>query len=386
MAVNRRRLSDVNIAKLAPAACEYTVWDTRQAGLGVRIRPSGHRSFVYWRKGEDGARRITLGSATLMNVEEARSQCLAIESGVRSCQAQRRRVPTFAEFAAGPGRSCFDRGKPSTRKVAARVVAARLLPAFGALPLDRISRAGVTRWFDECSRSTPGAANRALNLLGRILNHAIICGHIQANPARGIKWNPGAKLTRFLSREEVRRLHHALDRHDHVRPSRARQADVIRLLLLTGCRKSEILTLRWQDVDGDTLNLIDAKTGPRRVYLNAPARAILARQPRAGSFWVFPSPIDSGRPLYSDLPLWYSVRNEAGIEDVRLHDLRHTVASHAVLQGVPLPVVSRLLGHKRPSMTLRYAHVGDRETEAAAERIGEAIARALRVGATGSNG
>ena len=386
MAVNRRRLSDVNIAKLAPAACEYTVWDTRQAGLGVRIRPSGHRSFVYWRKGEDGARRITLGSATLMNVEEARSQCLAIESGVRSCQAQRRRVPTFAEFAAGPGRSCFDRGKPSTRKVAARVVAARLLPAFGALPLDRISRAVVTRWFDECSRSTPGAANRALNLLGRILNHAIICGHIQANPARGIKWNPGAKLTRFLSREEVRRLHHALDRHDHVRPSRARQADVIRLLLLTGCRKSEILTLRWQDVDGDTLNLIDAKTGPRRVYLNAPARAILARQPRAGSFWVFPSPIDSGRPLYSDLPLWYSVRNEAGIEDVRLHDLRHTVASHAVLQGVPLPVVSRLLGHKRPSMTLRYAHVGDRETEAAAERIGEAIARALRVGATGSNG
>ena len=378
MAAKRRRLTDANTARLTPAASEYTVWDTRQAGLGVRVRPSGHRSFVYLRKGEDGVRRITLGPAALMGVEEARRGCLAIESGARPDRAQRSEVPTFGDFVAGPGRSCFERGKPSTRKVAARVVAVRLLPTFGSLPLDRITHAAVTRWFDECSRTTPGAANRALNLLSRILNHAIVCGHLQSNPARGIKWNPGAQLTRFLSREEVRRLHHALDRHDrHGRLSRTRQADVIRLLLLTGCRKSEILTLRWQDVDGDTINLIDAKTGPRRVFLNAPARAILERQPRSGSAYVFPAPSNPGRPLSSLLPLWRSVRREAGIEDVRLHDLRHTVASHAVLQGIPLPVVSRLLGHKRPSMTLRYAHVGDRETEAAAERIGVAIAQTL---------
>ena len=377
MAVMRRRLTDANVAKLAPAVREYTVWDTRQAGLGVRVRPSGHRSFVYRRKGEDGARRITLGPAALMGVEEARRGCLAIESGARPDQAPRDKVPTFGEFVAGPGRSCFERGKPSTRKAQARVVSVRLLPAFGSLPLNRITRADVTRWFDQCSRATPGAANRALNLLSRILNHATVCGHLQTNPARGIKWNPGAKLTRFLSREEVRRLHHALDRHDHARPSRARQADVIRLLLLTGCRKSEILTLRWQDVDGDTLNLIDAKSGPRRVFLNAPALAILERQPRSGSSYVFPAPSKPGRPLSHHLPLWRLVRKEAGIEDVRVHDLRHTHASHAVLQGVPLPVVSRMLGHKRPSMTLRYAHVGDRETEEAAERIGMAITQAL---------
>ena len=88
-------------------------------------------------------------------------------------------------------------------------------------------------------------------------------------------------------------------------------------------------------------------------------------------------PLDPGRPLSSDLPLWYEVRREAGIEDVRLHDLRHRFASHAVMQGVPLPVVSRLLGHRNPAMTLRYAHVGDREIEAAAERVGSAVARAL---------
>ena len=377
MAVKRRRLTDANIARLSPAAREYTVWDTRQAGLGARVRPSGHRSFVYWRKGEDGARRITLGSAALLSVEEARRQCLAIESGARAARTQRREVPTFEEFVEGPGRSCFERGKPTTRKVVARIVSLRLLPAFGSLRLDRITRATVTRWFDECSRTTPGAANRALNMLNRILSHAIVCGHLQTNPARGIKWNPSAKLTRFLSSEEVRRLHHALDRHDSARPSRARQADVIRLLLLTGCRKSEILTLRWQDVDEDTINLVDAKTGPRRVFLNVQARAILERQPLSGSVYVFPASTDPGRPLSRDLPLWRTVRREVGVEDVRIHDLRHTFASHAVLQGVPLPVVSRLLGHKHPSMTLRYAHVGDRETEAAAERIGVAISRVL---------
>ena len=252
-----------------------------------------------------------------------------------------------------------------------------MLPAFGTLPLGRIDRAGVTRWFDEYSRTAPGGANHALDLLRRILNQAVACGHLQTNPARGMKRNPRPKLTRFLSREEIRRLHRALDDFVHARPSRTRQADIIRLLLLTGCRKSEIVNLRWQDVDGETLNLTDTKTGPRRVFLNAPARAILERQPRSGSAWVFPSPFDPGRPLSLDLPLWYAARKRAGIEDVRLHDLRHTFASHAVLQGVPLPAVSRLLGHKHPSMTLRYAHVGDTETEAAAERIGAAIAQAL---------
>ena len=144
--------------------------------------------------------------------------------------------------------------------------------------------------------------------------------------------------------------------------------------------------MRWQDIDGNTLNQVDAKGGPRTVLLSVPARAILERQPRSGSAYVFPSPLDPGRPVSSGLPLWREVRKRAGIEDVRLHDLRHTFASHAVLQGIPLPVVSRLLGHRRPSMTLRYAHVGDRETEAAAERIGVAIARALNGSEVSSSG
>ena len=134
------------------------------------------------------------------------------------------------------------------------------------------------------------------------------------------------------------------------------------------------MRLRWSEVDGDRLLLADAKTGPRTVPLNSRARNVLDRQPRGNSPFVFPSPRDPSRPRGPHLGLWYRVRREAGIEDVRLHDLRHTHASHAVMNGVPVPVVSRLLGHSSVSMTLRYAHLGDREIEEAAERVGLAVA------------
>ena len=330
-------------------------------------------------RGEDGARRITLGSAALTSVEEARSKCLAIESDAWRDETERISVPTFGEFVAGPGQACIERCKPSTLKAVRWVLNAQLLPAFGSLPLDRITPAGVNRWFDEYSRTAPGGGQSRVEPAspnseprGRVRPSSDESGsEREAEPP------PEAHpLSVARGRSVVFTV--CWTRYDHARPSRVQQADVIRLLLLTGCRRGEILTLRWQDIDGDTLNLVDAKTGPRRVFLNAPARAILERQPRLGRAYVFPSPVDSKRPLSCNLRLWYSVRREAEIEDVRLHDLRHTYASHAVLQGIPLPVVSRLLGHKHPSMTLRYAHVGDKETEAAAERVGVAIASALK--------
>ena len=158
------------------------------------------------------------------------------------------------------------------------------------------------------------------------MNHAIARGHIETNPTRGLKRNPRPKLTRFLSREEIGRLHEVLDRYEAKRPSSKAQADIIRLLLLTGCRKSEILNLRWREVDGDTLELEDSKTGPRKVLLSPEARTIVERQPRSGSPWVFPSPANRTRARV-DLSLWKKVRKLAGIVDVRLHDLRHTCAS-----------------------------------------------------------
>ena len=134
------------------------------------------------------------------------------------------------------------------------------------------------------------------------------------------------------------------------------------------------MRLRREEVKEDRIELADSKTGPRTVLLNAPARKILRRHMAQGNGpWVFPSVRDPARPQGHSLNLWYRVRDEAGIGDVRLHDLRHTVASQAALTGIPLPVIARLLGHSDVSMTMRYAHVGDREIEAAAERVGRHI-------------
>ena len=377
----KTRLTDAGIAKLKPATREYTVWDARMPNLGVRVRPSGHRGYVYFGRVDGRAKRLTLGPAALKTVAEARRECLEIEVAEKSGDRvgiARSEVPTFATLVAGPWKSaCFDRYKPATQKSLRGSLRTQLLPTFGDRPLDRIDRRLVNRWFDDYSRTAPGGANHTLDAFRRIMNHAIVLGHIETNPACDIKPNPRTALTRFLTREEIARLHRVLDGYTSDRASRRRQANIIRLLLLTGCRKGEIVNLRWREVDGDSLNLADSKTGPRGVFLNAPARAIIERQPQTESPFVFPSPRDPERACSPNLPLWYSIRRQAGIEDARLHDLRHTFASHAVLRGIPLPVVSRLLGHKQPSMTLRYAHVGDRETEAAAERIGVAIERAL---------
>ena len=142
----------------------------------------------------------------------------------------------------------------------------------------------------------------------------------------------------------------------------------------------EILKLRWSEVDGDRLDLGDSKTGPRRVWLSQAAQAILASQPRAASSYVFPSSRHPDKPLSHTLCLWRRARKEAGLDDVRLHDLRHTVASQAVARGVPLSTVPRMLGHADPTMTLRCAHVGDRDLQDAAERIGKVIEVAMETG------
>ena len=286
-------------------------------------------------------------------------------------------APTFQEYVVGAWKSaCYERCKPSTRKRMDSALKTQLLPAFGGCPLDRIEPGAVHAWFDGYSRVAPGGANRTLDMLRQILNSAVACGYMGTNPTRGLTRNPRKKLTRFLSRTEVDRLHAALDAHQG-RGSGRQQAEIIRLLLLTGCRKGELVHLRWSEVDEDVLRLTDSKTGPRTVFLSAQARAILARQPRTHCPYVFPSLDDPSQTRSTDLSLWRKVRRQAGIEDVRLHDLRHTFASHAVMRSVPIPVLSRLLGHSRARITLRYAHVSDREIETAAERVGVAIAAVL---------
>ena len=285
-------------------------------------------------------------------------------------------VPTFADFVAGVWETdCYACCKPSTQRRVDGLLRTQLQPRFGSTVLTEIQPEQVHAWFDLYSCTAPGGATRALDVLRQILNHAMALGLLPRNPADGVRPNPRTRPTRFLSRAEIDRLYAALRSH-RGRGSGRQQCDIIRLLLLTGCRKGELVSLRWSEVDDDVLNLADTKTGPRTVFLNTPARAILWRQPRVGPY-VFPAPKNPSAPRSSELSVWRKVRRSAGLDDVRLHDLRHTFASHAVISGVPIPVVARLLGHSHVRMTLRYVHVSDRDTQDAAERVGSAISEVL---------
>jgi len=378
----RLKLTDAAIARLRPREREYTVWDNRIAGLGVRVRPTGGRSWVLLLDTGGRTKRVSLGPVSTKKVAEARREAVGRHTGPQPEQATGPAVPLFRDFVAGPWKEAhFDRYKPSGQETVSGFLRRRLLPAFGAKPLDRITPARVRQWFDRYSRTAPGGANRAFDILRQIMNFAVACGHVGTSPTGGIERNRRPALTRFLSREEIARLHEVLD--TQTREGNRQQADIIRLLLLTGCRKSEITGLCWSEVHQDILALADSKTGPRTVPLGSQARAILDRQPRTDSPFVFPSPHDLARPRSPDLGLWYRVRREAGIEDCRLHDLRHTMASHAVMNGVPVPVVSRMLGHSNVQMTMRYAHLADRDIEAAVERVGKAVGALMDIGGTG---
>lgn len=366
------RLTNARAKRLKPSASEYSVRDRAVPSLSVRVYPSGTRTWTC----AVGGRKVSLGRVDLVSVDDARRESLRLQvDGIESA----RDVTTYREFALGVWRnSWLDRCKPTTVRGRDHVLTRRLLPEFGPLRLDRITRHDVQEWFDAYSKSAPGGANSALRVLRQSLKFAVERGLLASNPAGSVLPNRRPKLSRFLSRDEIRRLHSALDRH--AGGHRSTQADIIRLLLLTGCRKSEIVRLKRREVDGDRLRFEDGKTGPRTVILSPEAREIIERRMDASGEFLFPSPVDPEKPVSGNLNLWYEIRRDIGIEDVRLHDLRHSYASQCVMEGVPLQIVSRLLGHSQSAMTLRYAHVSDRDVEAAAERVGAQISELLACG------
>ncbi|WP_424833213.1 tyrosine-type recombinase/integrase [Ruegeria sp.] len=365
------RLTDARSKQFKPTAREYSVQDKAVPSLSLRVYPTGTKT---WTCIVDG-RKVSLGRVELMPVEDARRACLRLQvDGV----APSKDLPTYRVFVEDVWRETWSsKCKPTTIKGRDYVLTRQLLPAFGSLRLDLITRKSIEKWFGAYSATAPGGANHALQLLRQSLNFAIERGLIDSNPAGFVLPNRRPKLTRFLSRDEIARLNAALDQYADGRGSI--QADIIRLLLLTGCRRNEIVRLRRFEVDGNRLRLIDSKTGPRTVYLSPEARKIIERRMTVTGEYLFPSPLDPERPISKNLCLWYRIRRDIGIEDVRLHDLRHSYASQCVMAGIPLPVVSKLLGHSDCAMTLRYTHAADKDVEAAAERIGARIAKLLKI-------
>ena len=226
------------------------------------------------------SRRLSLGPVSLKTVAEVRRECHARKAEPEATGAPRRVAPLFRDFVEGAWKEAhFEGYKPSTRKGVRSLLDRQLLPAFGSKPLDRITLAHITRWFDRFSWTAPGNANHALDLLTQIINFAIARGHLETNTARAVKRNRRQTLTRFLSREEISRLHTVLARQ--TRHGSREQADIIRLLLLTGCRRSEILRLRWSEVDRDRLVPRRRQDGAQGSCLSIPRPGAFSNAERA---------------------------------------------------------------------------------------------------------
>lgn len=395
---------------LAPdGGTETVLWDTEVKGFGVRARAAGGKSYIlHYRAGAGrGAalRKLTIGKhGSPWTPEMARAEAkrllaeVAADRDPATARQEERNALNFGELIdlyliEGAGHK-----KASTLKADRGRIEHHLRPLLGKLRADRIGRTEIERMRNAVAAGKTaekvgsgdkrrpgsvaiggkGAAAQGVALVSSIYAFAIGRGLCGDNPARGVKKAPVRKVERFLSEAEIARLAETLDAEAQHSGNPFPPA-AIKLLLLTGCRKGEIANLRWDHVDfeRECLRLPDSKTGAKVVYLNAPARALLRELPRmADSGRVIPGMRANGAGPAID-KVWSRVRNEAGLSDVRLHDLRHSFASVGAASGLSLPIIGALLGHKHATTTARYAHLSADPLRAANDAVGARIAAAM---------
>ena len=367
------RLTQRCVDALRPRRKVRDVRDVELKGYGVRVMPSGaKRYFVHT---QHRGRRVwkTVGDAAAMTEPDARARARAMLAALRDDGDSGTQAPGEALFET-VAEEVFvlygRRWKPRTLEVNRTYLRCQILPFFAGRPIAAIARDEVQQWFRSL-HATPAAANRSAPILSVVMQQAEAWGYRpeNSNPCKGVRRYRQGRSERFLSPEEYRRLGRVLDNHAADRPL---HAAAVRLLLLTGCRKSEVVTLEWRFYRDGNLYLADSKTGPRTVWLCRAARATLDRLPRR-SRCVF-HVAGGGMPKGWLDRFWSRVRIEADLQDVRLHDLRHSYASMALLNGESIRAVGRLLGHEKPSTTLKYAHLSDASVREAVDALAPVLA------------
>lgn len=379
----RRAFLDGNFArrKRHQRKAQYEIWDTVIIGFGMRVMPSGKSSWFVRPRHRGMQKRIHLGAVEDVPAEKARAAARGhlLEAALDGLPKRITETggPAFADFFEEFWSDYARHWKPSTQKRSLSVLKNDLLPAFGELPVDLIRPADIVLWRDSCAGQREVPFNRGVPVMSAMMQYAEQLGYRPegSNPCQGIARFPRDAVERFLSPKEYVRLGRGLQDEQWRYP---RQVAIVRLLLFTGARVSEINNLVWDWVQPPRLALPDSKTGAKIILLNSQAQAILEDvERREGCAFVFPN-VKGIRPVDID-PWWYKFRRRCALPDFRLHDFRHSFISAGILGGVPLSTVGAIVGHQLPETTAKYAHLADAPIADAAKRVSGFLAQSMGI-------
>jgi integrase len=378
------RLTDKAVRGLErPASGNRITYDGELPGFGVRITSAGAISFVlnYRRKADGRERRTTIGGWPAWSVSAAREKAKGLRRAIDNGGdpvgelAAERGAPTVAELCTRFIEEHLPKLRPYTQTMYRGMIKNEIVPALGTMKVSAVEYEDIDRLHSKIARRAPYMANRVLACLSKAFTLAMKWKFRPDNPCKGVERRQEQKRKRYLSADELARLTKVLAEHHN-----QEAADAIRLLLLTGARKTEALSATWDQIDLATgVWTKPASTtkqrADHRVPLSAPARQLLLgiRERNKGAKFVFPGPGPRGHRTGIKRD-WAAICSAAKIRGCRLHDLRYSYASQLASSGVGLHVIGALLGHTQPQTTHRYAHLFDDPLRAATERVGEILA------------
>jgi integrase len=400
----------VDALQCPPGKDREILWDDAIAGFGVAAFPSGKKVYaVQYRQG-GRSRRAAIGAHGRLTPDEARSEAKkllgAAESGADPIAGRRkeRELRTFGAVAGDfLARHVATKRKARTADEYRRILQSLIVPAIGSKRIVEVRRADAAKLHARLE-ATPYEANRVLALISAVWNWAARHDEVALadNPAKGIERYREHKRERYLTSDELARLGDALREGetlglpyevDGTSPNakHAPKADkrrvkldpfavaAIRLLILTGARLREILHAQWRHADFErgVIFLPDSKTGRKTLYLGAAALEVLSGLPRIEGNPHIIAGANDGAPRADLKKPWRAVTRAAGLDGVRIHDLRHSFASIGAGASLGLPIIGKLLGHTQAATTARYAHLDADPMRRAAESIGAAITAAM---------